>query len=115
MLEVTGSVYRNLIGNGIQLGWALGYITIPLLAYFIPDYKSLQLVSILPEVVLFAWFNAIPESPRWLLTRGRTSEVVATLRTAALINNMPVKSIEEKVEMAYEKLEEVGFIKLTEN
>lgn len=107
VLEVTGSSYRNLIGNGIQLGWATGYVIIPAMAYYVPDYKSLQLISILPEVILFAWFNAIPESPRWLLTKNRTNEVVMTLHQAAKTNKRPTDNIEEKVALAQQKIQKV--------
>lgn len=109
---MTGANYRNLIGNGIQLGWATGYIIIPLMAYYVPDYKNLQLISVLPEVVLFAWFNAIPESPRWLLTRGKKQEVIKTLRNAATINKMPLEMIEEKVDLAHNKIKQVRLLTL---
>uniref|UniRef100_A0A3Q1G9D7 Solute carrier family 22 member 5-like n=1 Tax=Acanthochromis polyacanthus TaxID=80966 RepID=A0A3Q1G9D7_9TELE len=69
---------------GSCLSFAIGYMTLPLFAYFLRDWKSLLYALSVPSVVF------IPESPRWLISQGRVEEAEAILRKAAKWNKVQV-------------------------
>ena len=62
-------------------------ILLPALAYFSNSWSELYFAISLPttvHVVLWAW---IPDSPRWLLKKGRIEEAKALILSAAKTNN----------------------------
>ena len=80
----------NVIGSmGIGYFWALGYVSLPLVAYLVPDWNDLQIVLTLPAIFLLIISFFVPESPMWLLTQGRVEEAEAILRRISKFNSRP--------------------------
>lgn len=105
ILEVIGPKQREILGIAIQFGWALGYIVMPFVAYFIRDFRYLQLACTLPEIVcIYICWQRIPESPRWQLTNGRFKAAEISLRKAAHENSLSNKLLDEEVEVKLKKL-----------
>ncbi|XP_078253214.1 organic cation/carnitine transporter 2-like isoform X2 [Rhinoraja longicauda] len=73
---------------GICMFYAFGYILLPILAYYIRDWRMLLLTLTLPEFLFIPLWWCIPESPRWLLTQGRTEDAEAILKYAARKNGV---------------------------
>ncbi|XP_077448472.1 organic cation/carnitine transporter 2-like [Stigmatopora argus] len=73
---------------GSCLFFAVGYLLLPLHAYFIRDWRTLQLGITAPGFLLLILWWFIPESPRWLLSRGRVAEAEAILKGAATKNHV---------------------------
>ena len=91
------------MGNGIQFGGAIGYILLPGVAFLLRDFRLIQVVITAPEILfLIGWFF-LPESPRWLLLNGRTSEAEEVIRSAAACNKLPVNSIKEQIQHLSDK------------
>ncbi|XP_035481967.1 solute carrier family 22 member 4 isoform X3 [Scophthalmus maximus] len=90
-----------LIGNvrvlysslGTCLGFAVGYMILPVFAYFVRDWRFLLLASSLPCLVYLPLWWFIPESPRWLLCQGRVEEAEAIVRKAAKWNKCQAPSV----------------------
>ncbi|MFX6311263.1 MFS transporter, partial [Acinetobacter baumannii] len=61
-----------------------GFVAAALLGYFIvPAYENgwriVLVITAVPVVMLLWWRRSLPESPRWLESRGRANEAEAVL------------------------------------
>ena len=77
-----------------SLTWITGHLSLGLLVYLIPNMRNLELfigLSALPFMVL--WY-LLPESPRWLLSKGRYDEAIEVIKVACKWNKMPMENIE---------------------
>lgn len=98
-IETVGTKYRAVMGVAVQLGWATGTILLPPLAYYTQNYRTLMLVTTVPEILWLIWMIfIIPESPRWLLNKRRYDEAKLIIINAAKLNNKSMDEIEEKFE-----------------
>ncbi|XP_071112650.1 organic cation transporter protein-like [Haliotis cracherodii] len=87
-MELVGPSKRVIAGIVIELFWCLGLFILGAVAYGIRNWQHLQLVlSVPPVLMLFMWWF-IPESPRWLLSRGRDAEAEQIIRKAAEVNGV---------------------------
>ncbi len=69
--------------------WALGTLAAAALAWLVVPrlgWRWLFGFSALPGLILFAVRNGVPESPRFLFSRGRTVEARAVLERVAAVN-----------------------------
>ena len=95
-MELVGGVWSTLVSFGLEYSWALGYITVPLLAWALPSWDHLQLGVSLPTVVftiLIALPGLVPESPRWLLVKGRKKEAEEILEKARMMNGRETEKV----------------------
>ena len=98
VLEIVGSRFRGDLGIGIEFGWAIGYCSLPLIAYYIRDFRTLQLALTLPEVIfIFLCWKFVPESPRWQLSSGRHKAAAQSIKKAAAMNGKS-EAIDNKLE-----------------
>ncbi|XP_046374364.1 organic cation transporter protein-like [Haliotis rufescens] len=87
-MELVGPSKRVIAGIVIELFWCLGLFILGAVAYGIRNWQHLQLIlSVPPVLMLFMWWF-IPESPRWLLSRGRDAEAEQIIRKAAEVNGV---------------------------
>ncbi|XP_044520602.1 solute carrier family 22 member 5-like [Gracilinanus agilis] len=87
--EILGKSIRIIFSTlGVCIFYAIGYMLLPLFAYFIREWRMLLLALTLPGLLCFPLWWVIPESPRWLLSQGRLEEAEVIIRKAAKINGI---------------------------
>ena len=90
LCEISNIQQRASIIGYACICWSLGQCIVPLIAFLLPNWKILKVISMVPFVlILFTWW-IFPESPRWLISKGRTTEASEILRKVAKINRIPV-------------------------
>ncbi|XP_064205902.1 organic cation/carnitine transporter 2-like [Anguilla rostrata] len=78
---------------GVCIFFAFGYMMLPLMAFFIRDWRMLVVAIAVPGVFFFPVWRLVPESPRWLLSQGRVEEAEAILRGAARKNGITAPEV----------------------
>ncbi|XP_070567464.1 organic cation transporter protein-like [Ptychodera flava] len=68
--------------------YAVGVAILPILAYLVHKQSLLPLVIAAVQVLYLPYYWILPESPRWLITVGRTEEAVAIIRKSAVVNKV---------------------------
>ncbi|XP_050727292.1 organic cation transporter protein-like isoform X2 [Eriocheir sinensis] len=86
-MEASSVRHRSLVGIMFSVPFALGNMLLPGLAYLLRDWRHLHLAISVPVILLIANTIVLPESPRWLLQKGRWSEAERELQKAARWNS----------------------------
>ncbi|XP_021533214.1 solute carrier family 22 member 13 [Neomonachus schauinslandi] len=73
-----------------QCAFSVGQMALAGLAYGIRNWRLFQIAGTAPVLLLFFYFWALPESARWLLTRGRVEEAKQVIQKAASVNKRRV-------------------------
>ncbi|XP_026318853.1 organic cation transporter protein-like isoform X2 [Hyposmocoma kahamanoa] len=87
-MELIGAKYRESVGIIYQIPFNLGHLTLPVFGYYLRDWNMFQLAISLPSVLFLSYYYLLPESPRWLLTAGKTQEAIKIMETAAKRNGL---------------------------
>lgn len=92
-MEIIGTRWRELISVLYQIPFNLGHLTLPIFAYYLRNWRHLQLALSAPSLVLISYYWLVPESPRWLFTVGQIDKAADVLEKAAITNKLPTESI----------------------
>ncbi|XP_006822653.1 organic cation transporter protein-like [Saccoglossus kowalevskii] len=98
--ELVGPSKRVFAGAVIEFYFSFGYMLLAFLAYFIRYWWILQLCLSLPASIFLIYWWLIPESPRWLISVGKTEKAAAIIRECAEVNRVTVPN------SVYEELNE---------
>ncbi|XP_053736593.1 solute carrier family 22 member 2 [Synchiropus splendidus] len=93
--EIVGVEYRRTVGVVYQMFFSVGILLLPLLAYFITDWRWLQVVITVPYILFLSYYWFIPESPRWLLSQNRKAAAVEITEAMAKENQ---QTLSKKIE-----------------
>ncbi|XP_037922439.1 organic cation transporter protein isoform X1 [Hermetia illucens] len=96
-IEYVDGKWRTIAGMYNLFPLPVSYMMISGIAYLTQDYKTLQLCIGIPGIFLcFLWF-VVPESPRWLLVKGRIPEVKEIIQKIAAFNGCTLPENYEKI------------------
>ncbi|EDO31074.1 predicted protein, partial [Nematostella vectensis] len=73
-VEIVGPSWRTMAGNLNGMYWASGAFLGILLAYYIRDWQTLTRISVAPMFLFLFFVKAYPDSPRYLLVKGRVED-----------------------------------------
>eukprot|EP00090_Calanus_glacialis_P003966 TRINITY_DN1295_c0_g1_i3.p1 TRINITY_DN1295_c0_g1~~TRINITY_DN1295_c0_g1_i3.p1 ORF type:complete len:542 (-),score=102.07 TRINITY_DN1295_c0_g1_i3:207-1832(-) len=110
-MELVGGKWSTLVSFGLEYSWALGYITIPLIAWAVPRWDHLQLAASIPTaifVAVMAFPSLVPESPKWLLVNGKLKEAEEILIKAEHENGRKSTQIKQVHNSTYTDQEANG-------
>ena len=84
LAEFVARRFRGSFTGALAGFFSFGFVAAALLGYFIvpahaSGWRIVLVITALPVVMLLWWRRALPESPRWLESRGRTAEAEAVL------------------------------------
>ncbi|XP_059172875.1 organic cation transporter protein-like [Physella acuta] len=90
--ELVGPRYRVVAGFVSQGFYSIGYITLAGLAYFIREWRYLEMTITLPVLLFGFYWWFLPESIRWQMSHGREAQAEETIRRAARQNGVTLGS-----------------------
>ncbi|GBM01740.1 Organic cation transporter protein [Araneus ventricosus] len=117
VMEIVGPQHRTETGLVIQIGWAVGFSTLAVVAWFFKDWFWFQMALSVPYIPLVLAYWLVPESPRWLLAKGKTKELQKLMKKAAKMNGKELKidtrdiqEIQNKVQKGNQKTETIFYV-----
>lgn len=87
MADITGGKFKTATMCLFEQFWSIGVIMLPGVASFWSSWSQLYLAISLPTFLLIILHRWIPDSPRWLLKRGRIREAKMYLMESARCND----------------------------
>ncbi|XP_034938524.1 carcinine transporter isoform X2 [Chelonus insularis] len=110
-LELVGPNYRSFVTVMTCSFYTMGLCMLAGVTYLIPDWRHLALVTSIPFLIYFLYWWFLPESPRWLLAKGRLSEANEILQTLAKVNGKELpgfftQKLKQRMTMSRSKSEE---------
>ncbi|XP_053601029.1 solute carrier family 22 member 3-like isoform X2 [Plodia interpunctella] len=91
VLEYVGPQHRTWVANmSIALFFGSGCLVLPWLAVWLADWRTLLVVTSLPMLCALLVPFLVPESARWLSSRGRITQAVEVVRRFERVNGTKV-------------------------
>ncbi|KAL1123675.1 hypothetical protein AAG570_001448, partial [Ranatra chinensis] len=91
-LELVGPNYRSFVTVMTCLFYTLGLILLAGITYLVRDWQLLAIATSSPFLIYYIYWWFLPESPRWLLAKGRLEEALRILETLARVNKEELPS-----------------------
>jgi len=82
VMELFGPKFRTMAGCIIEGFWAMGLILLAVIAMHIPNWRYIQLAINLPTLCTIVFIWIIPESLRWLISKGKHDQAMAVVKLA---------------------------------
>uniref|UniRef100_A0A8C1V342 Solute carrier family 22 member 6 n=1 Tax=Cyprinus carpio TaxID=7962 RepID=A0A8C1V342_CYPCA len=90
--------HRKLVGVIDSLSWTFAFMSFPLIAYFIREWRWLTVAISLPTVTAIITWWWVPESARWLIANGRVDKAHYYLHKCAVMNRKQEVTVSIKPE-----------------
>lgn len=86
MQEIIDKKYRAAVGMTWTTFFSVGFSILPGIAYVVRDHRKFQFVYITPALLMLLYVFLLDESPRWLVSQGKTKKAIIILNKVALVN-----------------------------
>ena len=99
LLELTSGKWKAVTGSWFrELPWLIGHLSLGLLVYLIPNMHHLELFIGVSGILFLPLWYFLPESPRWLVSKGKLTEAQKVLVSACSYNKKPTEPVEQAME-----------------
>merc|ERR1719219_2259315 len=78
-VELVGPSWRVFCGVVIEFFFVGGELLLAVLAWWLREWRKLQLASVAPGILFLSYFFLLPKSVRWLVQKGRYREAHAAI------------------------------------
>lgn len=85
-LELVGPNYRSFVTVMTCTFYTFGLMALALVTTLVHDWFLLSLVTSVPFLLYYFYILIMPESPRWLLAKGKLEDALKILETMARVN-----------------------------
>ncbi|XP_055550102.1 carcinine transporter [Wyeomyia smithii] len=85
-LELVGPNYRSFVTVMTCTFYTFGLMMLAGVTYLVRDWVELTLYTSVPFLLYFLYLIIMPESPRWLLMKGKLEEALKILEQMAKVN-----------------------------
>lgn len=104
-VECVGTSKRAMMSLSNEFGWFIGLIVFPLITFHVRNWRMLQVISTIPDILhLFCTFF-VDESPKWLVSMGRFDEAKDLLSKIVRRNNLQDIDVPAIIKEARKKIE----------
>ncbi|XP_074659000.1 organic cation transporter protein-like [Tubulanus polymorphus] len=103
VVELFPKNLRTFAGQIMFVWWSIGMMILDLMAYFIRNWRHLQLAVALMPVITIVDIWLIPESVPWLLSKGKVEQAEEIVKKAAAFNRTKLAEHPFKAEVKEEK------------
>ncbi|XP_037949804.1 solute carrier family 22 member 3 [Teleopsis dalmanni] len=86
MADITGGKYKTYVSTLFEQFWSIGVMLLPGVSSFFSSWSHLYMAISWPTVILIYLWQWIPDSPRWMIARGRVLEAKKILLQCVEIN-----------------------------
>ncbi|KAK3766832.1 hypothetical protein RRG08_051976 [Elysia crispata] len=86
-MELVGPDWRTTMGMGADFAWVAGEFLVLPLAYFANEWRRMYLAIGIASLLALLAVSLTPESPRWLLDKGKHMEAKVVIEKIAASNN----------------------------
>lgn len=85
-LELVGPEYRSFVTVMTCTFYTFGIMMLAGVTYLVRDWIHMCLLTSVPFLVYFLYMFVMPESPRWLLAKGKFEDALKILEVMARVN-----------------------------
>ncbi|XP_005089749.1 solute carrier family 22 member 5 [Aplysia californica] len=90
MTEIFPAQHRAIPSCGFQIFWAFGVMLTALFGFVVRDWRHLQLVFSLPNILCAVFVWIMPESLPWLISQNKLSKAQSVIARIARFNNLDI-------------------------
>ncbi|CAG5119100.1 unnamed protein product [Candidula unifasciata] len=90
MTEIFPAQHRTIPCCGFQIFWAFGIMLTALFGFLVRDWRHLQLIFSLPNLLCAALIWFLPESLPWLISQNKLKKAQAVVESIAKFNGIDI-------------------------
>ena len=99
IMELFSPAYRTLAGCVAEGFWAGGIIVLALIAKYVQHWRYIQLAINIPTLATLLYIWIIPESLRWLLSKGKVKQAETVANSIIAYNSLKLEPGSLRLEM----------------